>query len=143
MKQGFNSQCFGNFKHHVYCLKCKLINKCLGIKESNAKYHNEKTEVDGIEFHSRKEANRYCELKMLKAARVIKDFKMQVVYLLQEAFRKNGKLHREITYVADFVVTYPDEHIEVEDTKGYRTRTYLDKRKMFEKRYPDLTIKEL
>src|SRR4051812_37673320 len=29
------------------------------------KYHNEPTEVDGIRFASKKEANRYAELKMM------------------------------------------------------------------------------
>ena len=33
------------------------------------KYHAKKTTVDGIEFDSKLEANRYCELKLLERDR--------------------------------------------------------------------------
>ena len=42
------------------------------------KYHNKKTEVDGIIFDSKKEANRYIELKMLERAGKIHDLQLQV-----------------------------------------------------------------
>lgn len=38
------------------------------------KYSNRKTKIDGIVFASKKEADYYCELKMLKIAGEVKDF---------------------------------------------------------------------
>lgn len=39
-----------------------------------SKYNSIKATIDGITFDSRKEANYYCELKMLRMAGVVKDF---------------------------------------------------------------------
>lgn len=109
-----------------------------------SKYFSRKTVVDGISFDSKKEANRYCELKMLERAGKIKDLELQHQFVLQPPFRKNGKLIRAITYVADF--TYYDlEKMKnvVEDVKGYKTDVYALKKKIFEYQYPDLTIIEV
>lgn len=108
------------------------------------KYHSKKTTVDGIEFDSKKEAKRYCELKMLEKAGKIKDLRLQYQFVLQPPFRKNGKTIRAITYVADFV--YLDlERCKniVEDVKGYKTDVYQLKKKLFEYKFPDLTIVEV
>lgn len=66
------------------------------------KYRNRKVIVDGKEFDSKKEANRYCELKLLLKAGEITDLKLQPRFLLQDSFKKNGKTYRKIQYVADF-----------------------------------------
>ena len=109
-----------------------------------SKYHSKKTTVDGITFDSKKEANRYCELKILEHYGKIKDLRLQYQFILQPPFRKNGKLIRAITYVADFVY-YDLERMKnvVEDVKGYKTKEYMLKRKMFEYKFPDLTITEI
>ena len=138
-----NPECYGQQIKKAKCYHCKVLEQCYGVKRSKSKYNNEKTEVDGILFDSRKEANRYCELKILKAAGIIKDFKMQVPFVLQEGFRKGKRWHQAIKYIADFVVEYPDEHKEIEDCKGFRNQVYINKMKMFEAKYPDLTIREL
>lgn len=104
---------------------------------------NVKTVIDGIKFDSKKEAERYCELKILKRIGEIKDFTLQPCYLLVKAQKKNGVQFNKLEYFADFLVTYPDGHEEIEDVKGRRTQTYIDKRKMFESLYPHLTIKEI
>jgi hypothetical protein len=108
-----------------------------------SKMRNIKTIVDSIKFDSKKEAERYCELKILKRIGEVKDFTLQPRYLLVEAQTKNGQKFRKLEYVADFLVTYPDGREEIEDVKGRRTQTYIDKRKMFESVYPHLTIKEI
>ena len=108
------------------------------------KYHSKKTTVDGITFDSKKEANRYCELKLLEKAGKIKDLELQHQFVLQPPFKKNGKTIRAITYVADF--TYYDlERMKnvVEDVKGYKTDVYQIKKKIFEYKYPGLTIVEV
>ena len=109
-----------------------------------SKYHSKKVMVDGIEFMSKKEANRYCELKLLERAGKIKDLSLQHQFVLQPPFKKNGKSIRAITYIADFVY-FDLEQMKnvVEDVKGYKTKEYMLKRKMFEYKFPDLTIVEV
>lgn len=105
-----------------------------------SKYGNKGTMVDGIPFSSKKEAARYQELKRLQQAGIVRDFEMQPKFILQEAFRKNGKLIRAIYYVADFRVTYTDGHQEIEDVKGrYMTEVFKLKWKLWDKRFPGVT----
>jgi hypothetical protein len=112
------------------------------LKES--KYRNRKTLMDGIEFDSRKEANRYCELKIQLCLGEIADLELQPEFLLQEAFTKNGKRHRAIKYRADFRYrVVATREVVIEDTKGYRTDVFDLKLKMFEKRYPELSLRLL
>ena len=109
-----------------------------------SKYGSKKVIVDGITFDSKRESNRYCELKLLERGGKIKDLTLQPKFELQPSFRKNGKTIRAINYVADF--TYYDfekRRNVVEDVKGFKTKEYLLKKKMFEFKYPDLTIVEI
>lgn len=97
-----------------------------------SKYHAQKTVLDGIKFDSKKEANRYAELKLMERAGVIRDLKRQVRYELIPAFDVDGKHYRPTTYVADFVYTDAKSGKEiVEDVKGVRTDVYRLKSKMF------------
>jgi len=92
--------------------------------------------VDGITFASKKEANRYSELKIMQRAGIIKKFTLQPEFILQEGYRrKDGKAIRPIKYIADFKVEYPDGHIEIEDTKGVETQLFKIKRKILECKY--------
>jgi hypothetical protein len=108
-----------------------------------SKLHNVKTTIDGIKFSSKLEANRYCELVLLQKAGKVTNIELQPRFLLQEGFKKNGETFRPIYYVADFKVTYRDGRVEVEDTKGMKTEVYKLKRKLFEFKYPEMTIKEV
>lgn len=109
-----------------------------------SKYHSKKITIDGIVFDSRKEANRYCELKLLERAGKIKDLSLQHKFELQPSFKKNGKTIRAITYVADFVYFDLERMANVvEDVKGFKTKEYQLKKKLFEYKYPDLTIVEI
>ena len=97
------------------------------------KYHNQKVTVDGIEFDSRKEANRYAELKLLERAGEITDLRRQVPYVLIPEQRRDGKLaEREVKYIADFTYHTKDGTYVVEDVKSPATKTkeYILKRKM-------------
>ena len=94
------------------------------------KYRNKKTVVNGISFDSRKEAKRYQELLLLEKAGAITDLQMQVKYVLIPSQRINGRVvERECAYKADFVYLENGETI-VEDTKGFRTKDYIIKRKL-------------
>lgn len=107
------------------------------MKSKRSKYGNKKTVVDGITFDSKAEAKYYNQLKWLKQAKQIKDFKLQPRYILQEAFEKNGKKYKKIEYVADFEVHKLDGSIEIIDIKGHETKEFLLKRKLFERKYLD------
>ena len=94
------------------------------------KYHNRKVSINGETFDSRKEANRWAELKLLQRAGKISDLNRQVHYLLIPAQYENGHLlERGVSYVADFVYK-EDGQLVVEDTKGMRTDAYIIKRKL-------------
>lgn len=108
------------------------------------KYKAEPMVVDGIKFPSTKEANYYCDLKLLKRAGVIKDFDRQVPFVLQPGYRqKDGKAIVAIKYYADFVLTYPDGHQKVVEIKGYKTDVYNLKKKMLFYKYPDIEFEEI
>lgn len=85
-----------------------------------SKYGNIKTTTsDGITHDSIKEANRWCELKLLERAGVISDLRRQVKF---ELLPKQGK-SRAVHYIADFVYIKDGKQI-VEDVKGFRTKEY-------------------
>lgn len=107
------------------------------------KYKNQKTIINNIKFDSKKEANRFVYLNMLLKAHEIKDLELQKEFILQEAFDKNNKHYRKISYIADFY--YYDLKRNkwiVEDVKGIRTEVYKLKKKLFEYKY-DLEIEEI
>ena len=98
------------------------------------KYGNRKATVDGIEFDSKKEARRYCELKLLQQAGKISDLQLQREFELipaqYETYPRYGKtgnrlqdgkrcIEKSCTYKADFCYMQ-DGRLVVEDVKGYR-----------------------
>jgi hypothetical protein len=106
------------------------------------KYQSRKTTVDNITFDSKKEANRYMKLKLLQKAGQISNLKLQPEFELQPGFRKNGKSYRPIHYIADFKYIDAAGNTIIEDTKGYKTKTYSIKKKLFEYKFKNLTILE-
>ena len=109
--------------------------------KSHLKYLNKKTIVDGIEFSSKKEANYYQQLKLLQRAGEVIKFELQPEFVLQNKFKKNGKMIREIKYIADFLVEYRDGRKEIIDTKGFHNNLFRLKQKLFEYKFPDLELK--
>lgn len=109
------------------------------------KYHNKKTVIDGIKFDSKLEAERYTQLKILERVGVIRDLELQPEYELIPSFRKNGKTWRKTVYKADFRYILSDgDRIIIEDVKGSTaviTDVFRLKQKLFEYKYPELTIK--
>lgn len=106
------------------------------------KYGNSKVTIDDRTFDSKLEAKRYGELRLMERAGMISNLQCQVPFELIPKFKKNGKTWRKMEYLADFTYTR-DGQLIVEDTKGLRTEAYKLKRKLFEYKYPDLTIKEI
>lgn len=102
------------------------------------KYNAKKRTIDGHNFPSKREAERYCELKLLLKAGEIRNLVLQPRFLLQEEFiDKNGVKHRKIEYVADFLYIDKDDKAIVEDVKGVLTEVYKIKKKMFLKIYDE------
>lgn len=124
------------------------------------KYRNKKITVDGVTFDSKREYNRFTELKLLEKAGQISNLRQQVKFLLIPAqyektnerytrgknkgeLKQGRLLERECAYIADFV--YIDNRTQekvVEDTKGMRTKDYIIKRKLMLSRY-GIKIKEV
>lgn len=105
-----------------------------------SKYRNKKAQIDMYVFDSVRESQRYKELKLLERAGEISNLELQPRFLLQDSFKKNGRTFRKIEYVADFKYIENGKTI-VEDVKGIQTDVFKLKHKIFEKKYPDLTLK--
>ena len=88
------------------------------------KFGNEKTTVDNIRFDSKAESQRYGELKMMERSGLIHKFERQVTYSLDV----NG-VHI-CKYIADFVITWPDGVVTVEDVKGVQTPEFKLKKRL-------------
>ena len=120
-----------------------------------SKYKAKKTIVDRITFDSQKEAQRYCELRLLERAGVIKNLQMQVPFEIippyTEVIERYGKkgqrlkdqiksIEKACYYKADFTY-YQDGKLVVEDTKGFKTDAYVIKRKLMLHKF-GISIKE-
>ena len=104
------------------------------------KYSNNKVQIGRYVFDSTLEGKRYKQLALMEKAGTIKNLRLQVPFLLQDSFKKNGKTYKAIKYIADFVYEENGKVI-IEDTKGIKTDVFKIKQKMFEYKYPELTIK--
>lgn len=122
-----------------------------------SKYHSKKVTVNGETFDSKKEYNRWCELRLLERAGKIRGLQRQVKFeLLPAQYRtvatrtgqKRQCVERAVSYIADFV--YKEQLVQdgdfcvtvVEDTKGFRTADYIIKRKLLLFIH-DIRIKEI
>lgn len=110
-----------------------------------SKYKAKPTVVDGIRFHSQKEARRYAELKLLERAGEIHLLELQPRYELRvplpSGHPKAGQAFKCVgAYIADFqYATHPDYPARgkcvVEDVKGFKTPLYRWKKKHVEAQY--------
>lgn len=97
-----------------------------------SKYRANKVSIDGNTFDSQKEADYYCELKLRLQGNEINGFCLQPTFILAPGLK----------YKADFIVFNKDNSCEVIDVKGFKTKEYIAKKKVFEDKY-NLKIKEL
>ena len=94
-------------------------------KSKKTKYRSYKTSVDGHTFDSQKEANYYSMLKLRLQAKDIKGFCLQPTFILAPGLK----------YKADFITFNNDGTYEVIDVKGYKTKEYIAKKKVFEDKF--------
>lgn len=104
-----------------------------------------KVMVDDIVFDSMLESRYYLYLLQQVAEGNIKSFHLQPSYELIPRFQKvidgKKKTFRKMEYVADFLVTHLDDTQSIVDTKGMLTEVFKIKRKLFEFKYPELTLR--
>lgn len=109
-------------------------------KQNNGKCHNQKTVLDGIQFDSLLERDRYVALKKRQDDGNILD--LQVHYPL--TLIPKSKWGREIKYIADF--RYYDIRLSryvTEDTKSDYTSklpVYRLKKRLYAERYNDQIV---
>lgn len=132
----------GAAQNGTYAPKTAAERSTMWNHYKNNKYNNRKIVVNGIVFDSAKEAHRYSELLVLLKAGEISDLKRQVKYTLippqrepdtvgpRGGVRPGRLIEHEVSYVADFVYKDKDGNEIVEDTKGFRTKDYVIKRKL-------------
>jgi hypothetical protein len=98
---------------------------------SKSKYRAIPTVVDGVRFHSKREAKRYGELKLLQTARIIRDLTLQPRFPIEVNGTVVGR------YDADFrYIDCATNKSVIEDVKGMKTPVYRLKKKLVEALYP-------
>ena len=108
-------------------------------RKNNTKLNNKSIIIDGIEFQSVKEGNRYSELNILQRAGKISNLELQKRYELipaqyetvetGEYYKVGAKkgqpktkqvcIEQSVVYIADFVYQENGQTV-VEDVKGFR-----------------------
>lgn len=113
-----------------------------------SKYRNVSMEVDGIRFASKREAERWCQLRLREKAGEISHLERQPVFKLAIGDRpvlirsKGYPNGRQARYVADFAY-FDGEKRVVEDAKGHRTRDFILKKAIVEAMFPAVKIVEV
>lgn len=125
-------------------------------KDTMGKIKHKKTEIDGIIFASKLEAQYYEKLKQDLKDGKIKEFSLQPEFILQEKFivvdgeviygsnkdfdkikrKTKAETVRQIKYIGDFLITDNDGQQRVVDTKGKSTTEFEIKKKMFYAKFP-------
>lgn len=102
------------------------------------KFNAKRTLVDGISFHSKKEAERYKILSLLESQGRISNLRLQPRIPLMVNGKKIGH------YVADFEYELSGKNI-IEDVKSIATKTsvYKLKKKILETYDPPIEITEI
>lgn len=105
------------------------------------KYHAQKVEVDGIVFDSRREANRWQELKLLERAGKISKLRRQEEFELipRCGIERAAKYHADFSYIDEATGVKVVEDVK---SKATKTRDYILRRKLMNWRYC-IQIKEV
>lgn len=102
-------------------------------QQPKSKYRNKKTVVDGHTFDSKKEAERWGQLKNLEKAGLIRSLNRQRVWPLDVSGVEIG------SYVSDFSYLWPVDSdqwvLVVEDVKGVLTPLFRWKARHFAAQY--------
>ena len=94
------------------------------------KYNAVATELDGIRFASKKEANYYLTLKIRKKSGFVVQFLRQVPF----------HLPGNVVYRVDFMEFWADGTVHFVDVKGMKTKDFIMKKKLVEQLYAPIEI---
>jgi len=111
--------------------------------KKRSKYNNIKTIRDGQKFDSKKEANRYTELRLLEKAGKIEYLRTQVKFDLIPTIKRTSKTLSKVTYTCDFMYKEGSNTI-VEDVKGGKvtqTQVFRIKMRLFLLKYPQYVFR--
>ena len=128
----------GHGGRKYYLKECNLDFTSTEKPKKKNKYRAKKITVNGIEYDSKLEYERYCELKILEQAKKISKLEYHVRFPLID----KDEHGREIAYEADFVYIENGQKV-VEDVKSKptKTRLYALKKRLLLERY-GIKIKE-
>ena len=79
----------------------------------------------------------YKELKLLQNQGIITGFGRQCQFILSEGTDKDNRC---ISYIADFIIFYPDGTYKIIDVKGMKTEIFKQKSKLFKNKFPKLKL---
>jgi len=90
------------------------------------KYNAQRVTINGIDFDSKKEGNRYVDLLMLERAGEIRDLKLQVPIMLEgKAGPLQSRTGKQMRLTVDFSYIEVKTGLTIyEDAKGVPTRDY-------------------
>ena len=113
---------------------------------SYQKYRAKKTEVNGILFDSKLEAERFQQLLLLEKAGEISGLMLQVEFQILKGWTnpETGEKVKSRHYVADFV--YNDRETGawvIEDTKGIETPDFRLKWDYMKSEYPEYRFRKV
>jgi hypothetical protein len=107
-----------------------------------SKYGNQPVTIDGVRFDSRREADRWCVLRLREKAGEISHLELQPkFYFIIKGEHVKYPSGRKAFYKADFSY-FEGNHRVVEDAKGFKTDVYKLKKALIEKMYPAVRIIE-
>lgn len=103
-------------------------------ERKRSKYNNCRFKDSEGSWDSKKERARWDQLRLLESAGKIQELQKKVVFELIPPSIKDHKRLRPVQYIADFV--YLEDGIKVvEDSKGYRNKLYLLKKRLMWEKY--------
>lgn len=110
------------------------------------KYNNKKStrtlqNGDVIKFDSKKELSRFNELYILLNQGIIKNLVLQPEFEIIPTIKWNKTTLRKIKYIADFKYEKDGKTI-IEDVKGFKTKEYQLKKRLFLLQNTDLEFIE-
>ncbi len=110
------------------------------------KYYATKTEINGISFDSKLEAERYKQLLLLMEAGSISNLELQKEFQIIQGYvdPATGKKIKSSFYLADFAYTDIENRCLVaEDTKGMETPEFKLKWKLVKIRFPEWNFRKV
>ncbi len=93
--------------------------------------------LQAVVLDSLLEFDHWCKFRQMLDAGVITRYERQKTFVLVPAFAhpQTGRMQRRITYVADHYFEFADGRKGICDSKGRRTRVYIDKAKQYIRLY--------